>query len=249
MKKGLIALIVIAIVAVLVVMSINVMVNMISNPDYLYELLWNFDADEGHAYCQLQGTTLIVANRPGFGKKWLGSSEMEEWNESVTKVVIKDEIAPLSIHSWFRNMTNLKTIEGLEKLDMSRTTYIQCMFENCKSLKKLDGIDGWDTSSLVNVDRMFSGCESLTYLDLSNWDMRNVESLLGMFSFSGLVEVKGMENWNITKLYSATRIFYGCKNLQKIGNLNNWKVANNFSGFYAFYGCTSLRTIRPYWAD
>lgn len=240
---------VIALAAVLCIAAVWISVNTASNPDYLYEVLWNFDADEGEAYARLEGTTLIVTSRPGFGKEYLQGNTFEEQRSSITKVVIQDEIAPTHIYSWFSGMTNLRTIEGLEKLDMSRVTYIQNMFLNCESLQNLDGISDWDTSSVEYIQYMFAGCKSLTKLDLSNWDVSNVESMNCMFSNSGLVEVKGMDNWNVAKLESASQLFYGCKNLQRVGDLNQWKVSDHFSAYSAFKGCTSLLTLPPYWAE
>lgn len=242
-------LLLIALVAVLSIMAVTVAVNMAGNPDYLYELLWNFDADEGEAYARLEGTTLVVTSRPGFGKVILGSTDMEEWKSSITKVVIEDEFAPLFTSYWFEGMSELETVEGLEKLDMSRVLYTSAMFRFCENLRELNGISNWDTSSAIGMAEMFWGCKSLTALDLSAWDVSNVTTMGHMFADSGLVEVKGLENWNVAELRSVSGLFKNCKSLQNVGDLNKWNVADCCHAFDAFDGCTSLLTLPPYWAE
>ena len=207
------------------------------------------DNDMGTAYAKLDGTTLVISGKPGFGKVVLKSAYYKEWRDDITKVIIEDEIAPTYTIKWFAGMSNLTTIEGLEHLDVSHVTSMYSMFKGCKSLQSLDGISAWDTSSVTQMGRMFYGCQSLTSLDLGGWDVSNVRDMSLMFAFSGLTEVKGLENWNVAKVRSADQLFMGCKNLQNVGDLNHWEFPKDYQAYSAFDNCTALLHAPPHWAD
>lgn len=68
------------------------------------------------------------------------------------------------------------------------------MFGYCKSLKKLD-VSGFNTRNIISkgfmnmpggMQSVFIGCESLTELDLSNWDMGNINIVEG--NVEGMLE-------------------------------------------------------------
>lgn len=207
------------------------------------------EADKGVAYVKQEGTTLVISSKPGSGKVDIDSTTFDEWRSNITKVIIEDDIAPIHTNFWFHGMSNLTTIEGLEKLDMSHVTGMDGMFEGCRSLQTLDGISAWDTSSVIQMSNVFNGCKSLTVLDLSGWDVSNVESISHMFALSGLTEVKGMESWDVAKVRTAVGLFSGCTNLQSVGDLNQWEFAEGYMTYNAFYNCTALLHNPPYWAE
>ena len=82
--------------------------------------------------------------------------------------------------SMFEDCTSLKTISGLNTLDLSKTTTLNSMFSGCSGLTSLD-ISTWDTSNVVDMTDMFYQCKGLTSLDLSSWDTSNVTNMSYMF--------------------------------------------------------------------
>lgn len=86
--------------------------------------------------------------------------EHEEETPTV-KVVILEEIAPLSTSGWFRDMVCLTAIEGLEKLRMDSVTDMSYMFSGCVRLGSLEA-DGWDVSGVLDMTGIFDGCDSMT---------------------------------------------------------------------------------------
>ena len=230
--------------------------------------------DEQDVYVIHDGTTMILTTTPGLFRPHISRVQDEEWRNEITKVIIRDNIKTWDIDYWFRDMPNLVTIEGLEKLDTSQVPFFTQMFSGCKSLRNISGISQWDTSAAEYMSEMFYGCQSLTTLDLSGWDVSHVNDMYSMFAYSGLVEIKGMDNWNTASLHSVTSMFKDCKNLKNIGNLENWDMSyvgsmqsmfegcesledigdlnkwnlpEDINDFHTFYGCSSLRRL-PAWA-
>ena len=75
------------------------------------------------------------------------------YRERILRVVVKDEIRPISTSMWFNGFTKCETMD-LEKLNTSKVKY---------------------------MDYMFGKCESLQNLDLRHFDVNNVQSKTGMF--------------------------------------------------------------------
>ena len=82
--------------------------------------------------------------------------------------------------------------------ETSRMTNMNRMFYNCDGLKGSLDLSSFDTSKVTNMEAMFYDCSSLTTLNLSNFDLCNVQP-------------------------SPSAIFYGCINLKEIrlDNCNN----------------------------
>ena len=130
----------------------------------------------------------------------------KEEADKVTKVVFDDSaraFRPKTLRCFFATVglhggwnegygrPNLRTIEGLGKIDLSDCANLYATFYHCSSLVSLD-LSGWKTSSVTSMSSLFKGCSSLTSLDLSGWDT------------SSMVD-SGMSN-----------MFYGCSSLSRL---------------------------------
>lgn len=97
-----------------------------------------------------------------------------EWNSKaggITKVVFDPSFAtvrPEWVNYWFRNMTNLTIIEGMEYFNYSETSRFSGLFMNCSSLTFIDLSHFTPTNH--NMSDMFKGCTNLkTILVASDW--------------------------------------------------------------------------------
>ena len=54
------------------------------------------------------------------------------------------------------------------------------MFENCSSLVYLD-LSNFDTRNVFYMDYMISNCALLTSIDVSNFNTQNVQTISGLF--------------------------------------------------------------------
>ena len=63
------------------------------------------------------------------------------------------------------------------------------------SLKEIKGIDKFNTSK-ANMNSLFSNCYELEYLNLSNFDISNVNTMENMFNHCHkLKEIKGINKY------------------------------------------------------
>ncbi|MBO7466586.1 MAG: BspA family leucine-rich repeat surface protein, partial [Bacteroidaceae bacterium] len=88
---------------------------------------------------------------------------------------------PSTGFSWFRGMTNLTDISGIENLRTDSITSMESMFASCSKLTTLD-LTGWNTSKVQNMENMFNGCSQLTTILVgTGWNTSRVTSSLDMF--------------------------------------------------------------------
>ena len=83
----------------------------------------------------------------------------------------------------FADTYKLKSIKGVEDLDVSNATTLNSFFHGCAfegNNGKLD-LSKWDTSNVTNMDEMFTNTNHITSLDISNFDTSKVTSMDGMF--------------------------------------------------------------------
>ncbi|MBR0433023.1 MAG: BspA family leucine-rich repeat surface protein [Bacteroidaceae bacterium] len=113
----------------------------------------------------------------------------------VTKVVFDPSFAtvrPQWVNSWFMNMTNLTTIEGMEYFNFSQTRRFNSLFSNCSSLTEID-LSHFTPGTGCAMGGMFYGCTNLmTIVVASDWTLNIVSNGDNMFSgCTSLVGGKG----------------------------------------------------------
>ncbi|MEY8461486.1 BspA family leucine-rich repeat surface protein [Eggerthellaceae bacterium 24-137] len=185
----------------------------------------------------------------------------------VQRVVVKDEMSPLTTDSWFCEMSNLTNIEGISKIKTSRTTSMESMFEGCASLLSLD-LTSLDTSQVTSLNNMFEGCKSLTSLDLSYFDASKVASARYTFArcesltsltlpasgmphlqstymmFDDCASLKNLDisKINTTYVWEMQYMFSHCESLTSL-DLSHFSTKNAYSLNGIFNGCESLTAI------
>ena len=165
-------------------------------------------------------------------KGWDASS----YKTPVVKVVVVDEVQPLSTRSWFLGMSNLVEFEGAELINMSKATNARTMFYNCSSLASIGDISNWDVSNVVNMTSMFSNCVKLEQLDLSDWDTSNVRLMANMFQQCEVLTALDLSDWDVSNVVDMGGAFLNCRALTTVGDLSNWDVSNvvDMGGMFAF---------------
>ncbi len=89
--------------------------------------------------------------------------EHEEGILPITKVVVLEDICPKVTGGWFRDMVDLQSIVGLEKIHMQFATNTAFMFAGCIRLGSLD-IGDWDMSNVQDMTGMFDDCPAMDKL-------------------------------------------------------------------------------------
>lgn len=169
-------------------------------------------------------TSWDVSNTPFNG--FLPSSLT--WEGGLKHVVFDASFAearPKSCSYWFDASKELESIEGLEYLNTSEVTTMNCMFEFCPKLTSLD-LTHFDTSNVTDMGNMFAGTTGLTTLDLSSFNTSKVTIMTNMFAgsasetYGGSNKVETIyvgDGWTtdgITSASNGARMFDYCPNLK-----------------------------------
>ena len=120
------------------------------------------------------------------------------------------------------------------------------LIENIKELIKQDNYDFncIDTSKITDMSDLFyhSKFETIN-IDVSNWDVSNVENMSNMFS--GCIKFNcDLSNWNVSNVEDMEYMFVNCKNLKC--DLSKWDVSKVKDMTVMFYNCNSLKN-KPSW--
>lgn len=147
------------------------------------------------------------------------------WNQiaggpssEITTVVFDPSFAdarPTSTASWFADMGNLVTINGMaENLNTSEVTSMDRMFNRCTSLASID-LSGFDTKKLEDTYGMFSSCESLEELNLTSFDTQSLKDTEGMFRYCSLLRSIYINTmtWDMSGVTNSKNMFLDCKKI------------------------------------
>ncbi|MBQ5657729.1 MAG: BspA family leucine-rich repeat surface protein [Bacteroidaceae bacterium] len=161
----------------------------------------------------------------------------------------------LAVENW--DVSSAENMEGmfygcgdlieldLSKWDTGNVKNFRHTFADCFDLERID-LTGWDTSSVVSFDGMFNDCYTLQELDMSDFDTENATNFYQFFEgCAGLKTVKGMENWNTSKVTTMAQLFNSNgKNMQlEYVDLSGWDTSSMTDTGSMFNGCTKLTTV------
>lgn len=177
---------------------------------------------------------------------------------SITGVVIGEDIYPTSINMWFYNLQNAETWElarlhtenttsmirtfahsdvtnlHLDELDTSNVTTMEYMFFTAKSSQPFVAL--LDTSSCENFNSMFSNGASsaFTQIDVSSFDVSNAKSMVGMFFRCDRLTELDLSNFIPTACEDFSNMFSNCTNLEHLNLLNfHTPSAINMEGMFS----------------
>lgn len=113
-------------------------------------------------------------SRPGIAMDLNRADDEPDWRElclhdSVVCVVFDPTFAdasPTSTYRWFYEMTQLRSIIGLNYLHTSEVTNMKQMFSDCRLLTSLD-LRSFNTYRVKDAYEMFNGCSSLVTIKVS----------------------------------------------------------------------------------
>ncbi len=157
-----------------------------------------------------------------------GYTEGTKWNDNtITKVIIEEPIAPSTCEEMFKDCTTLETIENIENLHTENAVSMESMFNGCISLSSID-VSNLDTPNVTNMQAMFYNCSKLTDLNLSNFDTSNVTTMANMFTFCSSLSNLDVSKLNTSKVTNMDVMFYGCSNLTilDVSKFNTGNVTN-----------------------
>ena len=99
----------------------------------------------------------------------------------------------------------LKNIIGIENFDVSKLKSANSMFYCCKNLVELD-LTNWNPISLENAHEMFSSCSNLKIIkNIENWQLPNIKSVRQMFYKCAKLDVD-LSNWDLSNLQNSLKL-------------------------------------------
>ena len=98
-----------------------------------------------------------------------------------------------------------------------------------------------DVSQITSMRDLFLGTSlnnNMNKLDISEWDVSNVEDMEAMFYRCKYFDGKTIENWNVKNLKYANEMFYNCHSLNC--DFSKWNIQNLEEAEDMFYRCESF---------
>lgn len=149
----------------------------------------------------------------------------------------------------FANFPFLADISGVADWDASHVKNMYALFSGAASLTNALALKKWDTSNVTDMGFMFSGASSLMFIDVSNWNTKEVTSMLAMFqvgdNYMGngeLVEILGLGNWDVSNVTDMTCMFYGAGKMTHY-DIAGWNVSKVESMNHMFCDNFQLRSL------
>ena len=161
---------------------------------------------------------------------------------SVTKVVFNSSFAeahPTTTYGWFREMTNVTSMSGLNYLNTSWAVNMSYMFYRCSQLTSLD-LSGFNTANVINMTSMFNGCNRLTSLDVSSFNTARVTNMTSMFYGCSQLTSLDVSSFNTAQVTNMTGMFRSCTGLVTIYAGSEWSTAAVTSSGNMFTSSSSL---------
>ena len=82
------------------------------------------------------------------------------------------------------------------------------------------------------------------YIDISDWDVSNVESMNSMFYMCDeLKSVGDISSWDVSNVTVMQFMFYGCESFNQ--DISGWDVSNVMYKYHMFYNCPIKDEYKP----
>lgn len=153
------------------------------------------------------------------------------------KVINADKITDLSHFFEYTQM---------EQFDLSIFTGELTGIDNVlahSSLMDFSGVRDWDVSRVTSLRYCFyySKCRSL---DLTKWDVSNVEFMDNCFEDMAYIQVLDLSTWRTPKLESLRDIFNSCNSLVSL-DISNFTIKREFQSYERIFSyCGKLKEVK-----
>ena len=148
---------------------------------------------------------------------------------------------PTSLSRFFKDLTKLETITGLEYLNTEKVTDMSYMFYYCSSLTSLD-VTHFNTANVRNMERMFYCCSSLTSLDVTHFNTEKVTVMSNMFENCSSLTSLDVTHFNTANVRNMSHMFTSCSSLLSL-DVTNFNTANVTNMSYMFSSCVALTSL------
>ena len=148
---------------------------------------------------------------------------------------------PVSSSGLFSEFSNVVTIH-FGNVNTTLARHMSSMFYGCSSLLYLD-LSSFDISNLdCCLSAMFRNCTNLVYVDLSSFDTSYVEEMQLMFSGCVSLTSLDLSNFDTGNVLYMQDMFAGCTGLTNL-NISNFDTSKVVNMYEMFAGCDHLTKL------
>lgn len=154
-----------------------------------------------------------------------------------------------------RNIICDKINETLKQQTKNTIDYLDCNdidVSNLNSLTdvfswyehvKIINVSAWNVANVEDMSNMFNGCDELEQIiGLEYWNPKNLKYLRN--TFGSCYNLKELHiDWNMSNVEYLNFVFGNCYSLEKIIGIENWNVENVLRIWGIFKDCKSLTTL------
>ena len=159
-------------------------------------------------------------------------------DQGASRIIVRDALHPTTMSWWF---ARAEKIEGLNKLDTSNVTQMDCLFYGCEKITSLD-LSRFNTARVENMQSMFSGCRALATLNLSSFKTSRATNMVNMFYDCASLSSLDLSSFNTSNVTNMMAMFGSCCALKglDVSHFDTSKVTNMMD---MFASCSQLTTL------
>ena len=171
---------------------------------------------------------------------------MKSLNQFIIESITKNK-SPKNKKELISNIKELigKGVTDLNCIDTSKITDMSYLFDRELSKIKNINISNWDVSNVENMHSMFIYCENFEGKGLENWDVSNVKDMGHMFDGCKKFDCD-LSSWNVSNVKKMGDMFANCENFKGKG-LENWDVSNVTDMYRMFFNCKNFNCNLSKW--
>jgi len=152
-----------------------------------------------------------------------------------------DTINVENMEGMFGGYNNLASINLSSIINIEKLPETKIYLNNCKSLKELN-LSSFDTKNVNNMMGMFGGCSELKELNLSSFDTKNVNNMMYMFTSCYQLKDLNLSSFDTKNVNNMMCMFCGCKELEEL-NLFSFDTKNVNNMMMMFTSCSQLKEL------
>lgn len=174
----------------------------------------------------------------------------DDEKQDIKKIVFDGNVFLPQDSSWlFTGLGNnldgtsgLIAIEDADRVNTSSVEDMSHMFDSLSSLKLVD-VSTWDVSQVQSMKYMFSNT-GLATVDISNWNTGNVQNMRGMFSSKAdsQLESLNVSAWNVSRVRDMSDMFMKADQLRTL-DVSKWNIINVQKMNHMFSGAQNIKKL------
>lgn len=162
--------------------------------------------------------------------------DVEEYATNIN--IIDTGIKPNSISGWFSCFSELTSVTGMQKLDLSECSDMYYLFFHDQKLETID-LSNLVCPNVTSVGGIFEQCIGLRNADMSNFYIPKASDLWFIFYQTKIPSID-LSTWTIGRVTSMKSCFAGNSELNEIKLPIGFSFATIYNAICMFDGCISL---------